>query len=95
MSANVGRPQAVTKRALLRQQHVTPKIMYVFAEQLEQTLVHALFLEKHVKAMFVSVVLLILALEAQQLQHVTALLICVCAAVMPLAPILVKHLNAM
>ena len=69
--------------------------MYVFVEQLEQTLVHALFLEKHVKAMFVSAVLLILAWEAQPLQHVTALLICVCAALMPLAPILVQHLHAM
>ena len=44
---------------------------------------------------YVSADLLQHARETQQLQLVTVTLICVCAVLMPLAPILVRHLHAM
>ena len=45
--------------------------------------------------MYVCAELLHHAREKQQLQLVTVTLICVCAVLMPLAPILVRHLHAM
>ena len=98
MFVNVERPHIVTRRPkilLLRQLHVTPKIMYVFAEPLEQTLVHVRFLEKHVQAMNVSVEQQVLAWEAQPLQLATAATTCVCAVLILLARTRVLHLNAM